>query len=251
MKKLLIVGILGIVLSFPATAQTKIVSHRGFWKTAGSSQNSLASFRKADSIKVFASEFDVWMTVEGKLIVNHDRVFKGVNMETSPYKEIRKVRLDNGEQIPTLKEYLENAVKYDGVHLILEVKSLKSLKREDEEVAKIVKLVNKYKLQERTYYISFSINACLAFRKYAPDAKVYYLSGDYTPKKCKKLGFAGIDYSQKVLYKHPDWIKQAHDCGLEVNVWTVDDKRDMEYFISHGADYLTTNYPLLCDSLNK
>ena len=43
-------------------AQTKAIAHRGFWKTPGSSQNSITSLLKADSIGCYGSEFDVWLT---------------------------------------------------------------------------------------------------------------------------------------------------------------------------------------------
>ena len=26
-----------------------------------------------------------------------------------------------------------------------------------------------------------------------------------------------------MIKKHPEWIKEAHDLGLKVNVWTVDE----------------------------
>lgn len=45
------------------------------------------------------------------------------------------------------------------------------------------------------------------------------------------------------LRKHPDWVKEAHDKGLEVNVWTVDSEEDMRFFIDMGVDYITTNQP--------
>lgn len=50
----------------------KIVAHRGYWKTEGSAQNSIRSLVKADSIGVYGSEFDVWLSADDKLIVNHD-----------------------------------------------------------------------------------------------------------------------------------------------------------------------------------
>ena len=43
---------------------------------------------------------------------------------------------------------------------------------------KIVQALKKHELMERTDLIAFSINACLAFRKIAPDARVFYLNGD-------------------------------------------------------------------------
>ena len=125
----------------------------------------------------------------------------------------------------------------------LGLKSLSDLSREDLAAEKIVKALRKYGLVERTDIIAFSLNACLAFKKLLPDSKIYYLDGDLTPKKIKKLGLAGIDYSIEALRKHPEWVEQAHKLGLEVNVWTVDKEEDMRYFIDLGVDYITTNYP--------
>lgn len=63
------------------------------------------------------------------------------------------------------------------------------------------------------------------------------------------MGLAGLDYSIKVLKQHPEWIKEAHQLGLEVNVWTVDKKEDMLFFINLEVDYITTNYPELLQKL--
>ena len=64
-------------------AQTKVIAHRGFWDTPGSAQNSIAALIKADSIGCYGSEFDVWLSKDNVLIVNHDPRFKGKRMETS------------------------------------------------------------------------------------------------------------------------------------------------------------------------
>ena len=103
---------------------------------------------------------------------------------------------------------------------------------------------------DRTDIIAFSINACLAFKKLLPNTNIYYLDGDYTPKKVKSLGLAGIDYHQNALRKeHPEWIEQAKKEGVEVNVWTVDDVDALQYFIDEGVDYITTNNPLKLQQL--
>jgi len=249
MKRITFLFLASCLLVLSVGAQTKVICHRGFWLTPGSTPNSLVSFSKADSIGAFGSEFDVWMTDNGKLVVNHDKNFKGVNMATSRYSDIRDVLLDNGEQLPTLKEYLKNAKEHPNTHIILEYKSLPSFLREDEAVEKIVKLVKKYKLLDRTNFIAFSLNACFAFRKFSPSAKVYYLGGNITPMMCKSFGFAGIDYLINTLNNNPTWVKDSHKLGLEVNVWTVDKKSDMEKYISLGVDYITTDYPVLLQSL--
>lgn len=62
-------------------AQPKVIAHRGYWTAPGSAQNSLASFAKADSIGVYGSEMDVWLTGDDKLVVNHDQVYKGTDID--------------------------------------------------------------------------------------------------------------------------------------------------------------------------
>ena len=79
---------------------TQVIAHRGFWKTDGSAQNSIAALVKADSINCYGSEFDVWLTADNQLVVNHDSTFKGVNMQKSTAQQCTAVILDNGEQLP-------------------------------------------------------------------------------------------------------------------------------------------------------
>lgn len=252
-KKLILAAAMLLTGSAAVAAQPKVISHRGYWTAPNSAQNSLASFTKADSVGVFGSEIDVWLTADDKLIVNHDRVYKGtdINMEKSTLKEITSIVLPNGENIPTLDAYLRLVAAKPDTRLILEMKSLSDLKREDLATEKIVKALRKYNLLDRTDIIAFSINACLAFKKLMPDGRIFYLNGDLAPRSIKKLGLTGIDYSMSVLRKNPKWVEQAHKEGLEVNVWTVDTEEDMRYFIDLGVDYITTDYPERLQALLK
>ena len=252
-KKLILAAAMLLTGSAAVAAQPKVISHRGYWTAPNSAQNSLASFTKADSVGVFGSEIDVWLTADDKLIVNHDRVYKGtdINMEKSTLKEITSIVLPNGENIPTLDAYLRLVATKPNTRLILEMKSLSDLKREDLAAEKIIKALRKYNLLDRTDIIAFSINACLAFKKLMPDGRIFYLNGDLAPRSIKKLGLTGIDYSMSVLRKNPKWVEQAHKEGLEVNVWTVDTEEDMRYFIDLGVDYITTDYPDRLQALLK
>ena len=252
-KKLILAAAMLLTGSAAVAAQPKVISHRGYWTAPNSAQNSLASFTKADSVGVFGSEIDVWLTADDKLIVNHDRVYKGtdINMEKSTLKEITSIVLPNGENIPTLDAYLRLVATKPNTRLILEMKSLSDLKREDLAAEKIIKALRKYNLLDRTDIIAFSINACLAFKKLMPDGRIFYLNGDLAPRSIKKIGLTGIDYSMSVLRKNPKWVEQAHKEGLEVNVWTVDTEEDMRYFIDLGVDYITTDYPERLQALLK
>lgn len=251
LKKILVLAGLAAAMIATAQAQTKVVAHRGYWRTEGSAQNSLASFIKADAAGVYGSEIDVWLTADDKLVVNHDRKFKGVEMETSDLKTATAIVLDNGEKLPTLDEYLKVVKQYPNTRLVLEMKSLKDLSRERLAAGMIVKKLKKYGLVAQTDIIAFSLNACMEFARLLPDTKVYYLNGDLSPKQVKRIGLAGVDYQDKVIKAHPDWVKQAHDLGLEVNVWTVDKPEDMKYFIDLGVDYITTNEPVVLNGLLK
>ncbi len=254
MRKHLVFAAALLLTGGAALAQPKVIAHRGYWTAPGSAQNSLTSFSKADSIGVYGSEIDVWLTADDRLIVNHDRVYKGtdIDMEKATAREIMQIVLPNGkENIPSLDQYLDLVASKPDTRLILEMKSLSDLNREDLAAEKIVRALRRHGVLERTDIIAFSINACLAFKKLLPDTKIYYLNGDLPPKSIKKLGLAGIDYSMGALRRHPEWVKQAHDLGLEVNVWTVDSEEDMRYFIDLGVDYITTDYPERLQALLK
>ena len=223
-------------------AQTQVIAHRGFWKTEGSAQNSITALEKAAEAKVYGSEFDVQITSDGKLIVNHDSKFQGFVIAETPFSKLKKIRLSNGERLPTLKKYLKKGKKQD-VQLILEIKSHKSKEVEDQMVVEIVKMVKKMGLEKQVEYIAFSLNVCEQLAKHTPTSEIAYLNGDIAPAELKKKGINGIDYNQKVLSNHPEWVEEAHRLGMKVNVWTVNKEDMMKKFIDLKVDYITTDQP--------
>ena len=250
MKKLaslLLAGLVGLC----AVAQPKVIAHRGYWNTDGSAQNSIRALVKADSIGCYASEFDVWMTVDSMIVVNHDPTVNGVDIQASTGKKVTAQKLKNGEHVPTLEEYLKVAATLP-VRLVLEIKPQDSRSMERALVRKSLEMIKKYGLENRTDYITFSDNAYRELVKHAPKpGGVQFLNGDYVPAQVKATGGAGIDYSLKTLRKHPEWISEAHAMGLVVNVWTVNKEKDMKWCIEHKVDFITTNEPELLQSLLK
>jgi len=233
-------------VSFASLAQTQIIAHRGVWKNTNFPQNSLASLNAAVDQKLWGSEFDVHLTKDDVLVVNHDNDFYGIDIATSTYDELLAKKHPNGEKIPTLDEYLTEGLKQKDVKLVLELKTNKlgterTLKAADLTVAAVVKL----KAKKAVEYIAFSYDACIHLRELDKKAKIHYLSGDKSPQELKQAKLNGLDYNLSVLKKHPTWIKEAKDLKLKTNVWTVNTEADMLYFIGEKVDYITTDQPEL------
>lgn len=244
MKKLIMMACALLLLIGNLQAQTNVVAHRGYWNCAGSAQNSLAAMYEASRAGAWGSEFDVHITADGVVIVNHDDDIHGVVIENATYAQIKDMKLANGETLPTLRDYLNAGKKLDGLHLVLEIKEHASKVREDSCVAEAVREVHETGMEARVDYISFSLRACEQVLKRDPNASVYYLNGELSPAEIKAKGFAGLDYDGAVLLKRPEWIAEAHRLGLKVNVWTIDEVRDLQKCVDAKVDYVTTNKPV-------
>lgn len=242
MKKLIVMAA-ACLMTLAAAAQTNIVAHRGYWDCAGSAQNSITSLKLADKIGCYGSEFDVHLTKDNVIVVHHDPNVGKIDIQTSDFKALKKERLRNGEKIPTLEQYLD-AAKDLKCKLVLEIKKQKVQSHEDSLVRQTVDMVKAKGLLNRMVWISFSGKACELLHQLLPDAHIQYLNGDWDPKTVKAKGLSGIDYEQKVIALHPEWIKECHDLGLVVNVWTVNDLNTINQFIKAGVDFITTNAPV-------
>lgn len=251
MKKLFLTCFLSLLACQMTIGQTQVIAHRGFWKTEGSAENSVAALVKADSIGCYGSEFDVWLTRDEELIVNHDPIVYGKFIQYTPARRITRTKLSNKERIPTLEQYLL-AGKELKTKLILELKSLNTPERETMAVEKIIAMVKSMELESRMEYISFSLHATKEFLRLAPaGTPVYYLNGDLSPKELKEIGCTGPDYHLSVFKKNPQWITECQQLGLKTNVWTVNKANDMDWLIDKKIDFITTNEPLVLQHVLK
>ena len=251
-QKIGMITLLFLSVAFYATSQ-EIIAHRGYWKPDGSAQNSIASLVNADALKVYGSEVDIWLSSDGIPVVNHDADImldgKKVSVQETPAATLRQVKLANGEPMPTVEEYLAAFEKCGNTRLIVEFKTHKKKEAEDELAEKVINMIREKGLQNRVEYISFGINFVNQVRKLDPAAPVYYLNGDLSPRVIKSMGAAGIDYHFNVLKKNPHWVKEAHDLGLKVNVWTVNTPDGIREMLDLKVDFITTDEPLLAGEL--
>ena len=225
-------------------AQTQIIAHRGYWQSQPpTTENSLASLENAQKLKIYGSEFDVRMTKDGVLVVNHDEHHGRMEISETDFKQLEKLKLSNGEKLPTLKDYLKQGKKDKSLKLIVEIKPAKTKALEDELVAKTIKLIKELKLESQSEYISFSLNICKDIKRLAPDFKVQYLNGELSPEQIKAEGLDGIDYHYSIFAKNPTWISEAKALGLITNAWTVNDITVYEQLKNQGIGFITTNIP--------
>lgn len=232
------------LMSNTAQAQTQIIAHRGYWKTENSAQNSITGLQKAAEAKVYGSEFDVQLTGDGVIVVNHDDKVNGITIAEVPYSKLNGIKLKNGEKIPTLEEYLEEGKKLKDIQLILEIKPHKTKELEKEISEKAVRMVKAAGMEKQVEYISFSRYICENLARLTPKSEIAYLMGDVSPKELKEKGINGIDYHYKVFKKKPEWVKEAHELGMKVNVWTVNNTEDIKNMLRLKVDYITTDHPV-------
>ncbi|PYF75786.1 glycerophosphoryl diester phosphodiesterase [Pedobacter nutrimenti] len=223
----------------------KVIAHRGAWKKNNLPENSIASLKEAFRLKCYGSEFDVHMTADGMLVVNHDDDFQGIVIAKSTFKQLQEKKMSNGEEIPTLEQYLKEGKKQKGTRLILEIKEDKNQQHLMDLTNAVVAMVKKMKMEEWMEYISFNYGVLQRILELDPKAKVAYLKGEVSPEQLKADRFAGADYHFSVFKKDESWFSKAKELGLTLNAWTVNQEADMKWLLDRNVDFITTNEPEL------
>ena len=250
MKKGLTIFVL-LLAGLAALAQEKpvqICAHRGYWKSesAGKAQNSLASLKAAQDNGFWGSEFDVHLTSDHVVVVNHDPSFHLKNVQKNTYQQLSGTGLlANGESLPVLEQYLEQG-RQSSTMLVLELKKQYCREHAEKLQDLCISALKEKGLWDpsRVMFISFDYEACKRIAQLAPGFTVQYLEADKDPETVHADGINGIDYHFSAFRKHPEWVARAHDLGMSVNAWTVDSKTDMQYLVNLGVDCITTNNPL-------
>jgi glycerophosphoryl diester phosphodiesterase len=225
-----------------------IVAHRGYWncEAGGFARNSVASLKAAQEAGFWGSEFDVNMTADSVLLVFHDSSLGGKRIDQNPYSAFAEHRLENGEPIPTLEKYLEQAQQCATTTLVFEMKQHATPQIEDAAVQKSVALLKEYGLlsPDRVIFISFSLHACRELARLCPGFTVQYLGADLWPAEVLDNGLNGIDLNFGAYMGSTRYLQEARACGMSVNVWTVNNPDDMQKAISMRIDQLTTDEPM-------
>ena len=228
-------------------ADNVVVAHRGAWKKNALPENSIASLREAIRLGCTGSEFDVWMTADDSLVINHDAHFNKLPIEQTTYANLLDFKLSNGEKIPTLREYILAGMRDNKTtRLVCEIKPSTVSKERGKDIAgRTVQLIQQMGAQDKIVYITFDYDMILHIHSLVPKVPAQYLNGDKSPEELRAVGIQGLDYHFSVFQKHPEWVAQAKANNIALNAWTVNEVADMDRLLAQGFDYITTNEPEL------
>ncbi len=229
----------------PSFAPNVVVAHRGAFKKNGFPENSIASLKEAIRLDCTGTEFDVRMTADDSLVINHDPHHHSLEIEKTTFAELRHFPLANGEPLPTLRSCLLAGMdKNKHTRLVLEIKPSGISKERAKKIAgNVQQLVTELKAAPWIVYISFDYDILKELRRLDASASLQYLEGNIAPAQLKADGINGADYHFSVFKKNPHWIKEAKDNDIALNAWTVNDEETMLWLIKEGFDFITTNEP--------
>lgn len=225
-----------------------VIAHRGAWKEKGIPQNSLASWREAVRLGCHGSECDVHITADDSLVVFHNLTHHGVVIKDATYAELVKFPLQNGEKIPTFREYLAEVKKQNTTKLVVDVKTMISDEYSLHLSREIIRAIREMDAMEWCEFLGSNIKALQYIQK-ETGRRVAYLGKwreelpDMYPDKVLENGFTAVDYQNIFYFAHPEWVKTFKKRGIHLNAWTINKDEDMDWFIKRKFDYITTDYP--------
>jgi len=223
-----------------------IIAHCGAWKQNGHPKNSIAAIRDAVKFGYAGSEFDIRMTADDTLIVYQDLRYKKLNIEKTSYAELKVHPLDNGESLPTLRDYIKAGMENnESTKLVLDIRPPKVKAHAIIMAEKIVELVKELGAKDMVIYTSFGYKLLRKINEIDPSAHTQYMDGSVAPERLKKDGIDGMAYHHSVFKKKPEWIQSAIQNNIAINAWTVNKVKDMDFFIENNFDFITTDEPTL------
>jgi len=200
-------------------------------------ENTIAAFEAARNMGADGVELDVRPSADGCLVVHHDPTLAdGGRISTL-------VRRDLPSFVPLLEPVLEAC---GDLIVNIEIKTDPDDKDYDSSgtlVERLVKLISDRQMGERALVSSFDRNMLVAVRKLdqgIPTAVLSRRDDDAVGHAARGGHVAVHPWSQMVTERY---IKEAHDSGLLVNVWTVDDPGEMLALAKLGVDGIVTNVP--------
>ncbi len=221
-------------------ARPRIVAHRGASSTH--QENTVEAFREAVAVGAGGIELDVRRSADNVLVIHHD----------AQLADGRLVFSLNADQLPSFVPTLADALEAIGDAWVnIEVKNHPTDPDYDAEMGisvGVAALVAAFDAADRVLVSSFDFQSLLSIRDVDPSIPLGWLVwGQANPAmlidRAKSHEFNAINPHDAMV--DASFVRMAHEAGLAVNVWTVDDPKRMAELIALGVDGIVTNDPAL------
>ena len=226
------------------------VGHRG---AAGHEpENTLRSFRRAMEFGADMVELDVHLCGSGELVVIHDET---VDRTTDGSGEVAKMTLDElrtldagrGERIPTLQEVIDLATGRMGINI-----ELKGLGTAGPALKHIKGAVDMGWKVSGFHVSSFHLDEISAIRELSEDVRTGVL---FALDDGGIMEFAERNRAYSLNPNHrtitPEFVARAHERGLKVFAWTVNEPEDIARMKELGVDGIISDHPDRIDETPK
>lgn len=246
----------------------KIWAHRG--ASGYAPENTLEAFKLAIDMGADGIELDVQYTKDKQIVVIHDDSIdrtssgKGMvknltleelrrydyNCHGKRYRVSRIKKIINSTKaskaykgciLPTLEDVLK-LIKPSKLTINIEIKV--GEKRDVELEADVLALVEKYEMQGRVMYSSFSKESLLAIKKINPKAVCGLLYKKETKENLRFVKEAHMDcvHPKYTCVKNSRYVKAYEEMGITIHPWTVNRNYVKRKMKKINVDAVITNY---------
>ncbi len=221
-----------------------VIAHRG--ASGHRPENTLPAFELAVEQGADMIETDLHRTRDGAIVITHDEDLAGLGgsgqIADATLDQVRALDAGGGERVPTLDELLDRCG--DRIAWNLELKRGGAGFYEGLEGAAL-ETVRARGLLGRTLWSSFYDPVLSRLRALQPDARLGLLISARRPQRAieraRALGAEAL-HPERVLVDAA-LVEAAHQAGLAVYVFTVDELDEMRRLLALGVDGLFTNHP--------
>ncbi len=229
----------------PPATRPWVIAHRG--ASAAFPENTIEAFRGAAAVGADAVELDVRRTADGLPVVRHDAVVAGLGPICSfTAAELRR----RAPSIPNLEEALAACA---GLWVDVEVKNSPADPDWDPADGLVEKVVHRLSAGDwrgKALLSSFNETTLARARALAPALPTGSLADAAVP--LEEAIRAAAQQGHRVLLPHAaalagaagaEAVSTAHEAGLLLVTWTVDDPAEVGRLAAAGIDGVITNRP--------
>ena len=232
-------------------AMTSIWAHRGASQRAP--ENTLPAFEIAVELGADGVELDVQRTADGELVVIHDETVDRTTNGTGAVArltsdEIRALDASaglpgfGGTRVPTLRQVME-LLRGTGLQVNVELKT--SIERYPGIEREALALVDELGMREQVVWSSFRHASVTELVGDVAAGQLALLMSDVLVRPWSYAAELGVGALHPGLHllQEPGWVTHAHEAGLQVRTWTVDDPEHLQMAARAGVDAVITNVP--------